>query len=280
MWSWDDYYCQRSAFLCLTNSSNDDDNTNNSSDNKENEQQSKLSNPNILESMVKLIARILAFVEAGPDEFNSCLECFHGPPHNHKLFKNSIGKSTEPIQTHCLVAKLGQAALNTGLSCPNRHYASRSLQIYRALGVHLDTKLLPNLLARICETISDGKDEMQVYVMELFLTQEALIHHLQTKSNSLIDYSTIARNLTDSNDSGLPSGSSSGRQKSHGMVGSISDRRNLHYSKLGLSSSGGRYSNLGVWSALNESYSKSVHSSNNELKQSCSLVSIDETAPW
>ena len=65
-------------------------------------------------------------------------------------------------QPGCTVTRFAQTAFNMGITCPNRHYASRSLQIYRALEAQLDEKCLSEVLVRLVESISDTNEEVQV----------------------------------------------------------------------------------------------------------------------
>lgn len=59
----------------------------------------------------------------------------------------------------------------------NRHYATRSLQISRALGVHLGSlssssqqSTVSMLIHRLAETVCEPSEEMQSYVIEILLT--------------------------------------------------------------------------------------------------------------
>nr|CAH8871380.1 unnamed protein product [Trichobilharzia regenti] len=202
LWTWEDFNMQRNSFNSTIQSTYQYECnqifSNEKPEIKESTIKTKM-NMNSLEQLVKLVARILSLSEAGSEEAENCLQCLHGPPHDHNKRGVVVDQDDNCKDTwsdhsnYCLVARLSQAALNTGLSCPSRHYASRSLQIHRALGAHLDKKSLSQLLARLGETVSDGNEEMQGYVAELFVTQEAAIHHLKTRSDSLLEpVSTLA----------------------------------------------------------------------------------------
>uniref|UniRef100_A0A5K3EZC4 MOR2-PAG1_N domain-containing protein n=1 Tax=Mesocestoides corti TaxID=53468 RepID=A0A5K3EZC4_MESCO len=120
-----------------------------------------------------------AFAEAECDgrcaEAVVCLQCHHGPPHQH----------SSVAFFDCTVTRFAQAAFNMGITCPNRHYASRSLQIYRALEAQLDEKSLSEVLVRLVESISDSNEEVQGYTVELFLTLEAAVEHIQFRGTVL-----------------------------------------------------------------------------------------------
>lgn len=54
-----------------------------------------------------------------------------------------------------------QTALQLGLSCSSRHYAGRSLQIFRALKVPISTRMLSDILSRLVETVAEQGEDMQ-----------------------------------------------------------------------------------------------------------------------
>lgn len=54
-----------------------------------------------------------------------------------------------------------QTALQLGLSCSSRHYAGRSLQIYRSLRVPISSRMLSDILSRLVETIAEQGEDMQ-----------------------------------------------------------------------------------------------------------------------
>ncbi|VDN49734.1 unnamed protein product [Dibothriocephalus latus] len=57
-----------------------------------------------------------------------------------------------------------------GLTCPNKHYASRSLQIYRSLEAQLDEVRLSKVLALLTESIAENSDDIQVFLSLLLCT--------------------------------------------------------------------------------------------------------------
>lgn len=79
---------------------------------------------------------------------------------------NSSEKSLNQIDK-----KWSHYALITSLSTTNRHYAGRSLQIYRALGLRLNSfSTMINLIYRLKETVTDLNEDVQGYVTEMLLT--------------------------------------------------------------------------------------------------------------
>lgn len=57
----------------------------------------------------------------------------------------------------------GQVALQLALSCPSRHYAGRSFQIFRALHVCVTSQMLSDILPRLVDTVADPGEDMQVH---------------------------------------------------------------------------------------------------------------------
>uniref|UniRef100_A0A4W6EDW8 Furry homolog, like n=1 Tax=Lates calcarifer TaxID=8187 RepID=A0A4W6EDW8_LATCA len=77
-----------------------------------------------------------------------------------------------------LESLLSEVALQTALSCPSRHYAGRSFQIFRALKQPLTPATLSDILSRLVETVGDPGEEAQGFVIELLLTLESGIDTL------------------------------------------------------------------------------------------------------
>ncbi|XP_055686760.1 protein furry isoform X4 [Lutzomyia longipalpis] len=73
-----------------------------------------------------------------------------------------------------------QTALQLGLSCSSRHYAGRSLQVFRALNVPINSRMLSDILSRLVETVAEQGEDMQGYVTELLLTLEAAVDSLDS----------------------------------------------------------------------------------------------------
>uniref|UniRef100_A0A0R3WM40 MOR2-PAG1_mid domain-containing protein n=1 Tax=Hydatigena taeniaeformis TaxID=6205 RepID=A0A0R3WM40_HYDTA len=156
-----------------------------------------------LDRFVRCVAEAFAEAEAGCrcEEAASCLCCHHGDPHRHPNDGGVDETNTENLggggpssdgsafflflRSGCTITRFAQAAFNMGITCPNRHYASRSLQIYRALDAQLDEKSLSEVLVRLAESISDTSEELQSYMVELFLTLEAAVGHIQCRGTVL-----------------------------------------------------------------------------------------------
>ena len=94
--------------------------------------------------------------------------------HVVRVFEMSL-----PVNAH-LAGRWSELALQLALSCSSRHYAGRSLQIFRALKVPITTSMLSDILSRLVETIAEQGEDMQGYVSELFLTLEAVVDNLDS----------------------------------------------------------------------------------------------------
>lgn len=68
-----------------------------------------------------------------------------------------------------------QTALQLGLSCSSRHYAGRSLQIYRALRVPITSRMLSDILSRLVETVAEQGEDMQGLFSVIILPNQTLV---------------------------------------------------------------------------------------------------------
>lgn len=99
------------------------------------------------------------------------LTCF--TRHIVKVFSESHPQSS-------VSERWAQTALQLGLSCSSRHYAGRCLQIFRALNVPINSRMLSDILSRLVETVAEQGEDMQGYVTELLLTLEAAVDSLDS----------------------------------------------------------------------------------------------------
>lgn len=96
-------------------------------------------------------------------------------------FLHHIAKVYSDSYPHARVAeRWAQTALQLGLSCSSRHYAGRSLQVFRALNVPINSRMLSDILSRLVETVAEQGEDMQGYVTELLLTLEAAVDSLDS----------------------------------------------------------------------------------------------------
>ncbi|XP_050360711.1 protein furry isoform X2 [Nymphalis io] len=100
--------------------------------------------------------------------------------HALRIFRESL--------PHALISeRWAQTALQLGLSCPSRHYAGRSLQVFRFIGVAMTGRMVSDILSRLVETVAEQGEDMQGYVTELLLTLEAAVDSLESNFRPL-DY--------------------------------------------------------------------------------------------
>ena len=69
----------------------------------------------------------------------------------------------------------GRLSLTWATSCPVRHLACRSFQIFRCILTSLDQYMLGDMLARLSNTIADEDNEIQTFSMEILTTLKTLI---------------------------------------------------------------------------------------------------------
>lgn len=69
-------------------------------------------------------------------------------------------------------------ALSWATTCPVRHIACRSFQVFRCLTYFLDPCILGDMLARLANTISDGTADIQGFSMQILMTMNAITTQL------------------------------------------------------------------------------------------------------
>ncbi|XP_077984034.1 protein furry homolog-like [Glandiceps talaboti] len=85
--------------------------------------------------------------------------------HVVRIFRDSLpGKQVDQ--------RWAQVALHLAKCCSSRHYAGRSFQIFRSLGIPLTPRWLSDILSRLVETVADQGEDTQGYVTEIMLTLE------------------------------------------------------------------------------------------------------------
>jgi hypothetical protein len=73
----------------------------------------------------------------------------------------------------------GKLSLTWATSCPVRHLACRSFQIFRCILTTLDQPMLADMLARLSNTIADEDSDVQTFSMEILTTLKTLICKLE-----------------------------------------------------------------------------------------------------
>lgn len=125
------------------------------------------------------------------------LACF--TRHIVKIFSESHPQSS-------VSERWAQTALQLGLSCSSRHYAGRCLQIFRALNVPINSRMLSDILSRLVETVAEQGEDMQGYVTELLLTLEAAVDSLDSDFRPLDVMKDIFKSTPNLNKDGVMPG--------------------------------------------------------------------------
>uniref|UniRef100_A0A0B7JI73 Uncharacterized protein n=2 Tax=Bionectria ochroleuca TaxID=29856 RepID=A0A0B7JI73_BIOOC len=79
-----------------------------------------------------------------------------------------------------LKERWGRLSLTWATSCPVRHLACRSFQVFRCVLTSLDQYMLGDMLARLSNTIADEDPEIQFFSMEILTTLKTLIIKLDS----------------------------------------------------------------------------------------------------
>ena len=72
-----------------------------------------------------------------------------------------------------------KTTLSWATSCPVRHLACRSFQIFRCILTSLDQPMLADMLARLSNTIADDSPDIQTFSMEILTTLKTIIGALE-----------------------------------------------------------------------------------------------------
>ncbi|PHH70844.1 hypothetical protein CDD80_5700 [Ophiocordyceps camponoti-rufipedis] len=77
--------------------------------------------------------------------------------------------------------KWGRLSLTWATSCPVRHLACRSFQVFRCVLASLDQYMLADMLVRLSNTIADEDPEIQSFSMEILTTLKTLMAKLDSE---------------------------------------------------------------------------------------------------
>ncbi|XP_058065820.1 protein furry [Anopheles bellator] len=140
------------------------------------------------------------------------LQCFLR--HIVKVFTDSYSHARIP-------ERWAQTALQLGLSCSSRHYAGRSLQVFRSLDVPINSRMLSDILSRLIETVAEQGEDMQGYVTELLLTLEAAVDSLDSDFRPLDVMKDIFKSTPNlNNKEGAAIGIYGSKRSGDGMINS------------------------------------------------------------
>ena len=80
----------------------------------------------------------------------------------------------------------GKTTIMWATSCPVRHLAYRSFQIFRCLQTPIDQQMLSGVLARLSNTVSDDETDILIFSLEILTTLKAIVKALD--SNEILKY--------------------------------------------------------------------------------------------
>lgn len=100
--------------------------------------------------------------------------------HDNKVPSGMEFLTTEVVRTFELTApgikeNWGEISLAWATSCPVRHLACRSFQIFRCVLTSINQEMLSDMLARLSNTIADEDPEIRSFSMEILTTLKTLI---------------------------------------------------------------------------------------------------------
>ncbi|KAK9457532.1 cell morphogenesis N-terminal-domain-containing protein [Dipodascopsis uninucleata] len=80
-------------------------------------------------------------------------------------------------------------ALTWATTCPVRHFACRSFQIFRLSFVTIDQNMLADMLVRLSNTVADANPDIQNFAMQILMTLNAIV--TQVDVSDLVNYPQI-----------------------------------------------------------------------------------------
>ncbi|KAK4156539.1 cell morphogenesis N-terminal-domain-containing protein [Chaetomidium leptoderma] len=128
-----------------------------------------------IESLIDAIRRHDRSVVWGYEDSNGKVD-----GHDNKVPPSMEYLTAEVVKTFELTFpgikdQWGRLSLTWATSCPVRHLACRSFQIFRCILTSLDQYMLGDMLARLSNTIADEDTEIQTFSMEILTTLKTLI---------------------------------------------------------------------------------------------------------
>ncbi|KAL2262677.1 hypothetical protein VTK26DRAFT_499 [Humicola hyalothermophila] len=128
-----------------------------------------------IESLVEAIRRHDRSVVWGYEDSNGKVDGYDNkvPPSMEYLTAEVV--KTFELTFPGIKDQWGRLSLTWATSCPVRHLACRSFQIFRCILTSLDQYMLGDMLARLSNTIADEDNEIQTFSMEILTTLKTLI---------------------------------------------------------------------------------------------------------
>jgi len=129
-----------------------------------------------IEILIDAIRRHDRSVVWGYDDSNGKVDSQHDnkvPPSMEYLTSQVV--DTFEITFPGIKDQWSKLSLTWATSCPVRHLACRSFQIFRCILTSLDQHMLGDMLARLSNTIADEESDIQAFSMEILTTLKTLI---------------------------------------------------------------------------------------------------------
>lgn len=128
-----------------------------------------------IEDLIDLIRRHDRSVVWGYEDSSGKVE-----DHDNKVPPSMEFLTAEVLKTFEMTApgikeNWGQISLTWATSCPVRHLACRSFQIFRCVLTSINQEMLGDMLARLSNTIADEDPEIRSFSMEILTTLKTLI---------------------------------------------------------------------------------------------------------
>ncbi|KAM0082708.1 Cell morphogenesis protein PAG1 [Fusarium odoratissimum] len=134
-----------------------------------------------IEDLIDMIRRHDRSVVWGYEDSNGKVD-----DHDSKVPPSMEVLTTEVIKTFettfpGIKEHWGRLSLTWATSCPVRHLACRSFQIFRCVLTSVDQPMLGDMLARLSNTIADEDPEIQSFSMEILTTLKTIIVKLDAE---------------------------------------------------------------------------------------------------
>jgi hypothetical protein len=133
-----------------------------------------------IEDLIDLIRRHDRAVVWGYEDSNGKVDDKDNVPPSMEYLAAEVVKTFE-ITFPGIKEQWGRLSLTWATSCPVRHLACRSFQIFRCVLTSLDQAMLGSMLVRLSNTIADEDPEIQTFSMEILTTLKTLIGKLDAE---------------------------------------------------------------------------------------------------
>ncbi|KAJ8098254.1 cell morphogenesis N-terminal-domain-containing protein [Lipomyces tetrasporus] len=110
-------------------------------------------------------------------------------PKNMDLMIKKVFEIFAEKNPNLLRAEWSRTALTWATTCPVRHFACRSFQIFRSSFISVDQNMIADMLVRLSNTIADVNPDIQNFAMQILMTLNAI--SMQIDVAELVNYPQI-----------------------------------------------------------------------------------------